>query len=152
MRIGRSYKKKWVNWIWNKAFNEDLLILKKKGVDLNVNVLFDFGAGNDFANSRATWQNTRGFLVEGTIVDKVSFSTGYLENQVQFVPYLDSVNKEKGVIPGQGGYKVFKEDAYDYGYAFGYVSVFPVEIFQFPGRDTERISWATDTAQCSCRM
>lgn len=131
MRFNRNYKKKWVNWIWNKAFNEDLLILDKKGVDLNVNILFDLGAGNDFANDRPTWQNTRGFLVEGTLVGKVSFSTGYLENQVQFVPYIDSVNKATGVIPGQGGYKTFKGDAYDYGYAFGYVSYSPSRYFNF---------------------
>ena len=131
MRFNRDYQKKFVRWIWNKAFNEDLLILKRKKVDLNVNVLFDVGIGDDFANDRITWQNSRGFLVEGTLVGKVSFSTGYLENQVQFVPYLDSLCREKGIVPGQDGYKVFKGDAYDFGYAFGYVSYSPSRYFNF---------------------
>jgi len=131
MRFDQPVQKKWVRWVRDKAFNEDLLILKRKGVNVNVNVLFDFGVGNDLGNSRNTWQNTRGFLVEGTLVDKVSFSTGYLENQTQFVPYIDAFCRTKGIIPGQGTYKTFKEDAYDYGNAFGHVSYSPSSYFNF---------------------
>jgi len=129
MKIKRNFNKKYKNWLWNKLNNEDLLILDKKDVYITVNLLFDFGAGYDAANSRATWQNTRGFLVEGTLAKQVSFSTGFLENQAQLVPYVDTFAVRNGVIPGQGAYKNYKTDAYDYSQAFGYVSYSPSSYF-----------------------
>jgi|WetSurMetagenome_2_1015567.scaffolds.fasta_scaffold106116_2 hypothetical protein len=129
IRIPKEGRHKWLNWLWNKAANEDLLILDKPDVNLNVNLLFDFGTGYDFAHNTMTWQNTRGFMVEGTIVKQVSFSTGFLENQALFVPYLDSITNRIEVVPGQGGWKAFHTDAYDYSQAFGYVSYSPSRYF-----------------------
>ena len=109
--------------------------MKGDGYYLTISPAFNFSAGidlEDTLNTRLT-RNTRGFLVEGDLLNKVSFSTSFYENQVTFARYargyFDEVGElyhsangystQNAVIPGEGRTKLFKDFGYDYGYAVG---------------------------------
>lgn len=63
--------------------------------------------------------NTRGFRIQGQLGKKLEFETAFMENQSFTPEYLDTYIKATGVVPGQGRYKVFKKEGYDYGIAYG---------------------------------
>ncbi len=104
---------------------------------LTISPTFDFSLGADILDTsdRRLTQNTRGFLIEGDLLDKVSFSTSFYENQAVFARYESAYYKELGelylangqyatqnaVVPGAGRTKNFKTDGFDYAYAIGNV-------------------------------
>ncbi|MCR9171372.1 MAG: hypothetical protein NXI10_02695 [bacterium] len=118
-------------------FKKHLFELKGDGYYLTISPAFNFSVGTDLkdtSNTRLT-RNTRGFLIEGDLLDKVSFSTSFYENQATFARYASNYFADAGelylnqngyftqnaVIPGEGRTKDFKESGYDFGYAIGNV-------------------------------
>lgn len=95
--------------------------LSKEEIDTSTNRLFD---------------NTRGFVAEIDIKNRLSLSTSYFENQNRFSQYETFYYEQAGeripqadssyfvdhaVVPGATRTKPFKEDGFDYGYAIGNV-------------------------------
>ncbi|MGI8893259.1 MAG: hypothetical protein ACR2GN_07335 [Bacteroidia bacterium] len=119
------------SWVGRKIFKEDLVKFEVGDFMLRLNPLFHFQVGRDLENEDNAYTNTRGFHLEGTIGPKVSFYTGFFENQASFVPYIDSILSRHGVVPGQGRVKIFKESAYDYSMSFGGVIFKPSKHFTF---------------------
>ncbi|PWL32521.1 MAG: hypothetical protein DCO96_02970 [Fluviicola sp. XM-24bin1] len=118
-------------------FKKHLFELKGDGYYLTISPTFNFSYGidlEDTTNTRLT-RNTRGFLIEGDLLDKVSFSTSFYENQATFARYASQYFADAGelylnqngyftqnaVIPNEGRTKVFKETGFDFGYAIGNV-------------------------------
>ncbi|XOV66518.1 MAG: hypothetical protein ACFHU9_12900 [Fluviicola sp.] len=118
-------------------FKKHLFELKGDGYYLTISPAFNFSVGADLedtTNTRLT-RNTRGFLVEGDLLEKVSFSTSFYENQATFARYASNYFSDAGelylnqngyftqnaVIPGEGRTKDFKESGFDFGYAIGNV-------------------------------
>ena len=114
-------------------FKKHLFELKGDGYYLTISPTFNFSYGidlEDTTNTRLT-RNTRGFLIEGDLLDKVSFSTSFYENQATFARYASQYFADAGelylnqngyftqnaVIPNEGRTKVFKETGFDFGYA-----------------------------------
>ncbi len=102
---------------------------------MTIDPLFNFEFGRDVA-SRDTipekiYQNTRGVIVRGDIGKKFSFESSFYENQATFASYIDSFNEKYFVVPGQGRWKKFKNNGYDFAMASGYVSYSPSKHFNF---------------------
>ncbi len=118
-------------WLWNKLFNEDLITLKNEDYKFVFNPLINFELANDFNNSDKAWVNTRGFMAEGNIGSRFAFATRFYENQATFVDYIDKEIRRTKVIPGQGSYKGFNQNGYDFSRVEGYISYSPDKYFNF---------------------
>ncbi|MBK8806524.1 MAG: hypothetical protein IPO21_07735 [Bacteroidales bacterium] len=116
--------------IWKHLFNTSLIDFRKsKNFTFTIDPLFDFqiGKSREFANKSSI--NMRGLLATATINKKFSITTSFCENQVFFNDYRDSLVQTLRTIPGQGRFKKFKETGYDYGFAEGYLSYNPNNVF-----------------------
>jgi hypothetical protein len=112
-------------------FNRNLIIARKRDYGFTIDPLFNFSYTNDFRNDYQGWNNTRGILIEGYIGKQVSFSTAFYENQSKPPMWILDYVKSRKTMPGMGGVKSFGRDAFDYGYATGYVSWMPSKYFNF---------------------
>ncbi len=124
-------------------FKKHLFEIKGDDFFLTISPTFNFSGGIDLVDTsdRRLLQNTRGFLVEGDLLNKVSFSTSFYENQTTFPNYEKEYYLELGelylsgteystqnaVVPGAGRTKFFKTDGLDYAYAIGNVSYKPIQ-------------------------
>ena len=131
LRMNRVMEKKWKQKAWDKLFNDDVITLYKKDFSLVVNPLMDFSYGHDFVENKNVWINTRGLEVKGRIGKNFTFYTNFYENQGAFVNYIDTVIREKLVVPGQGrvqynidstGNLYLNGRGFDYSSATGYIS------------------------------
>jgi hypothetical protein len=117
--------------VGRKVFNENLLQFTKPGYTLTLNPLFNFELIRDFKYNRNVWVNTRGVSFGGTIGTKFTFDTRFYENQSTFIYPIDSLIRRIGVIPGQGTYKGFKTDGFDYFMSEANISYSPSRYFDF---------------------
>ena len=131
------------NWIKRKSKWENLYSTKGTDYYFDVNPVFNFEYGRDLANDNSLkfFKNTRGFMVNAHLTDKVSFSTSFYENQMYVPTYLrnyaaeissqvyltNNWKSENAVMPGQGRVKPFKTKGYDFAYAQAYVSYSPIK-------------------------
>jgi hypothetical protein len=99
---------------------------------LSIDPLFNFEYGKDLANSsKLFYKNTRGILVRGDIGSKFFFESSFYENQATFVEYIQKFNDTYLVVPGQGRWKKFKNNGYDFAMVSGYISYSPNHHFNF---------------------
>lgn len=96
---------------------------------LAIDPLFTFEYGKDQFDSY--YKNTRGVLFRGDIGSGFSFESSFYENQATFVEYIKKFNDTYLVVPGQGRWKKFKENGYDFAMASGYISYSPGKHFNF---------------------
>jgi hypothetical protein len=122
---------KTATWMWNHVFNNDLLVVDQPDFALHINPIMNFEVGRDFDTERTTWVNTRGFMADGHIGKNFAFASRFYENQASFAGFIRQEISHTGVIPGQGSYKGFKTDAYDFSRAEGYISYSPSRYFNF---------------------
>ena len=116
---------------YNLVFNTNLIAVSKQDYGFTIDPLFDFGYGYDARNSRSSWINTRGFLIEGYLGKSFAFSTRFYESQAKVPLWLDNYVQVRRVMPGQGRVKTFGNNAWDYGVATGYISWSPGKFFNF---------------------
>jgi len=123
----RWERKKHKGLIMRKVRNENLLVVDTHDFYLTIDPIFNFQIGRDTEDStnRNLSNNTRGILVQGAVGQKLAFYASFYENQSFFPTYLSDHIKETGVIPGQGRYKGFKIDGFDYAMASGALSYTP---------------------------
>lgn len=119
------------SWAGRKLLNENFLQIRKPGFTLTLDPVFNFEFGRDISNDRNAWVNTRGVSFSGTIGKQFSFETRLFENQATFIGPVDSLIRRIGVIPGQGFYKPFKTDGFDYFMSDAYISYSPSRYFNF---------------------
>lgn len=86
-----------------------------------VNLSYSKSKKESFSN------NSRGLMIKGSIGNKLSFESFFLENQSFFPTFLDSIVRSvpmSGVeiVPGQGEARIFKENGYDYSRSEGFFS------------------------------
>ncbi|WP_235299251.1 hypothetical protein [Portibacter marinus] len=111
------------------ANRNHLALIKAKGFLLKINPVLYFGAGQDLAQQKLTFENRRGIALSGHINDKVYFYSDILESQAVFPTYVNNyVNKFKA-IPGNGFYKNYNSGVveslrgYDFLNATAYINV-----------------------------
>ncbi|MBI2269935.1 MAG: hypothetical protein HYU69_06190 [Bacteroidetes bacterium] len=116
-------------FIKRKLKQESLIIINDTNdkFHFTIDPLFNFqlGRGNDGINSENLYTNTRGFMVRGDIGKNLSFESSFYENQSTFPDYISTYADLYKVIPGQGRWKKFKTNGYDYAMAAGYLSYTP---------------------------
>ncbi|MFH1005573.1 MAG: hypothetical protein V1781_08830 [Bacteroidota bacterium] len=124
-----------IPFLWRKLHYENLIIIKDttKKFYLTIDPLFNFEYGKILQDTseKKLFKNTRGVLLRGNIGTKFSFESSFYENQTTFVDYINKFNDTFLVVPGQGRWKKFKKNGYDYAMASGYVSYSPSRYFNF---------------------
>ena len=130
-----------------KLYKDHLFEISGEGYSLNMSPTFNLSRGQNRADTSAQsiYQNTRGFLMELDVYDKLSFSTSFYENQARFFDYESQhyirngelypkpengegvYSPQNAVVPGAARTKPFKEGGFDYGYAIGYLVYAPVK-------------------------
>lgn len=119
--------------LFNIVFNKNLIDFKQKEFHFTINPLIhlQYGRDNDFDN--ASWINTRGFIIEGSIGKKFAFGTLFTENQAVYNDFRHSriLQLTQRVVPGQGIAKNYKDEAHGYDYYFSeaYISFTPSNYF-----------------------
>jgi hypothetical protein len=119
-------------WIGRKIFNEDLIEIQKtdtafqqekRNFRLNISPLGEIRGGLDIADSseEKIYQNTRGFIINGAVNEKIIFQSVFFENQSTLLSYQDEFVQTSKVVPGNGRWKKFKENGYDYAMSSGYI-------------------------------
>jgi hypothetical protein len=129
-------------WVGKKVWNEHLLAIQEKDYWFNLDVLFDVQLGKDNSNDVSfTYNNSRILQINGGLGDKFSYSATIYESQARFAGFVNEFISNRslvtrpafseGIVPGRGKAKGFKEDAFDYPVAEGYVSFTPNKFLQF---------------------
>ena len=91
---------------------------------LTIDPLFNFQAsqGNENPTAQNYFTNTRGFIVRADLGKNLSLESSFYENQATFPDYISAAAEYSKVVPGQGRWKRFKSNGYDYAMASGYIS------------------------------
>ncbi|MCE3228102.1 MAG: hypothetical protein K0S32_2653 [Bacteroidetes bacterium] len=114
------------------AFIKHVITIKPRNQNfkLTLDPLLNFELGSDYYNDTVKTQtqtNTRGFIGCGYVGDKVYFETMFAESQSFFPQYLKKSSLATGIIPGQGRWKAFEGNGFDYAFSSGFVSYQPVK-------------------------
>ena len=118
-----------------KLWNEHLVQLLGNDYWFTIDPILDLEVGKDTdANFNSTYNNTRGFLVQGGLGNKLNFYASVFESQGRFAQYvneyaesLKAFGPDPAIVPGRGIAKRFKTDAYDYPVAEAYLSYAPAK-------------------------
>ncbi|MFT5761374.1 MAG: hypothetical protein ACI8WA_000485 [Polaribacter sp.] len=129
------------SWLGRKLWNEHLLEVKGDGYWFNLDFLLDVQLGKDNSNVSYTFNNSRNLTVNGGLGSDFSFSATIYESQGRFAGYINDFISNRsdtfkpafseGLVPGRGKAKGFKDDAYDYPVAEGYLAYTPNKFLQF---------------------
>ncbi len=123
------------SWWSKKLFDEHLVQVQSKDYWFTLDPVVDFSVGkNTDSEHKGTFNNTRGLFIQGGLGKKLNFSASIFESQGRFPDYfnqfaesLKPFGPDPGIIPGRGIAKRFKDDAYDYPVAEGYLSYAPAD-------------------------
>ncbi len=122
-----------------KLFQEHLLRVEEGPLTMSVDPLLHLEWGRDLADPTAygdttmLYRNQRGFQVQGRIGERIAFSSRFRESQVFLPRYLRDYVGERGVVPGQGRYKVFEGNGFDHSMASGRLSIFVADWLTITG-------------------
>ena len=124
-----NYPNNYKNKYLKNFFSDYLFTLRGDDYYVTVSPIISFTLGVETIEKKNTFNNTRGYLVEGVLGEKISFSTSFSENQSVFPNYLDTLIRKNNVVPGQGYARIFKNTGFDYAMSSGYVSYKPNKMF-----------------------
>ncbi|MCG8476245.1 MAG: hypothetical protein MI784_12330 [Cytophagales bacterium] len=100
--------------IWNAFYlnRKDFFYKKGREFEITANPVLYTTYGK--STGTTTFQNTKGVEISGTISEKVSFYSFLTDNQIRFPEYTTAWTKTHQAVPGEGFWKHFKENGYDY--------------------------------------
>lgn len=107
--------------IGRKLRKEHLFRAKGEDYVLYADPVFEFKGGRDLENDRTVFTNSRGAWISGSVGERFSFSTSFLESQAQFPLYVDSMIRRSRVVPGGARPKRLYTN-FDYNIATGTIS------------------------------
>ncbi len=121
------------SWVIRKMFFENLLIVDTGKLYLTIDPLLNLEMGKDSEDStgQTLSKNTRGIIVRGNVGKKFSFETSFYENQATLPGYLSDYADATGVVPGQGRWKRFKTNGYDFASSSANISYSPAKFINF---------------------
>ena len=151
------------SWFKRKLFQEHFVEIQGEDYFLSIDPLLNVNLGRERGiESHNLFQNTRAFQVSGEVMNKVSFYTGFYENQAKFSSFHTAYFEDRGekrangaqtayntinaVVPMGGRTKPFKEDelenAFDFAQSMSYVRYRPTKFLalQF-GNTPNFIGW-----------
>ncbi|MGY6562207.1 MAG: hypothetical protein ACXITV_08875 [Luteibaculaceae bacterium] len=114
-------------WFNRKLLHESFFIIKDSAskFTMTIDPLLNAYMGQDVRvdnPDRNLYQNTRAFVVRGTVGSRFGFESFFFENQSFHPLYQDLYIRQFGVVPGQGRTKAFKQTGFDYAQAYGNMS------------------------------
>ncbi len=124
-----DYDTGYSKWFLRKIFSEHFFILKGDDYEVKASPIIKLSIGKELTDDKNTFVNTRGYLIQGNLLNKFSFSTSFFENQAIFPNYLHDYIKENRIVPGQGYSRNFKEKGFDYAMSSGHVTYRSNDIF-----------------------
>ena len=127
--IESNYQSTYKKWYLRKTFSEHFIVLEGDDYKVIASPIINLSKGKELIDSKNTFTNSRGYLIEGDLGKKISFSTSFVENQAIFPNYLDESIRKNNVVPGQGYARDFKETGFDYAMSSGYVTYRPNNMF-----------------------
>ncbi len=129
------------SWWGRKLWNEHLLKVQEEDYWFTADLLVDFEYGKDNSDVSFTYNNSRVLQLNGGFGSQFSFSATIYESQARFAEYINEFIENpslfnrpafaEGLVPGRGKAKRFKDDAFDYPVAEGYMSYTPNKFMQF---------------------
>ena len=93
-----------------------------KDFDLALNPVIQFTVGKENNYGQTLFLNTRGVTLRGKIANKIGYYTYITDNQERDPLYVQQWATERKAVPGNGFYKPFKTDGFDYFEARGYIT------------------------------
>ncbi|HZH65476.1 MAG TPA: hypothetical protein VEY10_11350 [Flavisolibacter sp.] len=90
---------------------------------LAVNPVFQYIVGKEKESSEHLFLNTRGITARGNIANKIGFAVYITDNQERDPAYVRQWVSDRQAVPGQGYFKEFKGNGYDYFDARGYITL-----------------------------
>ncbi len=115
-----------------KFFHEHLFILDTQIVKLTLDPIYQFEYTHHEKGSDETlFKNSRGFLLQLQIGDKVAVGSSFLENQARLPQYIGSRVEATNVAYGQGRVKKIDTNYYDFAMSSAYVSYSPSKRINF---------------------
>lgn len=102
---------------------------KKENFKLRLDPVLNLEEGKDLShlNHGNFYSNTRGVIASGYIGNKVYFESLVAETQSSFPLYLYNYVSSSLIVPGQGRWKSFKTNGFDYAFSSGMVSIQPLK-------------------------
>lgn len=95
-----------------------------------IDPILSLNGGYTNRNSGTTYQNSRGVQAGMLIGKTVGVGFAFTENQARFPQFVqDFVAANRGVIPGHGQARGFKEGGYDYAFSDAYLRWAPGKVF-----------------------
>jgi len=130
------------SWMGRKIWNEHLLSVQEEDYWFTMDFLLDVQLGKDNSDEVSyTYNNSRILQINGGLGEQFSYSATIYESQGRFARYINEYAENnsstfkpafsEGLVPGRGKAKGFKEDAFDYPVAEGYLSYTPSKYLQF---------------------
>jgi len=89
---------------------------------VRVNPVLHLQGGLDSETEGLRYINTRGVQVEGTVNQRLGFYTFLTENQALFPEYVNERIRRDTIVPHEGYFKPFKQNAQDFFTARGYLN------------------------------
>jgi hypothetical protein len=119
------------NYFLRKLRRASFIRVHAKDFFLTLDPIINFSAGTDLEDSLSEKlvNNSRGVLVRGNIGKQFAFESSFIENQATFPNYLDAFVDTYKVVPGQGRWKKFKSNGYDFAASQGTFSYQPFHFF-----------------------
>jgi hypothetical protein len=121
-------------WWSRKLWDEHLVQVQGKDFWFTIDPVFDLQIGKDTeADFSTTYNNTRGFYVQGGLGKTFNFSASVFESQGRFADYYNNyayslrTESDPAIVPGRGVAKNFKDNGFDYPVAEGYLSYAPAK-------------------------
>lgn len=124
-----DYYPTYQKWYLRKIFAEHFFILKGDDYIVQASPIINLSIGKEITDAKNTFVNTRGYLIQGNLLKKISFSTSFFENQAIFPNYLDSYIRDNKIVPGQGKARNFKDKGFDYAMSSGHVTYRSNDVF-----------------------
>lgn len=119
------------SWVSRKLFHNNFIELDTGLVRITIDPIINFEIGSEYVDDvkadYTPYKNTRGFIVKANLGEQVSFESSFRENQVVLPSYLDQRTEDSEVAYGQGRWKRFKDDGYDFAMASAYLSYSPLD-------------------------
>jgi hypothetical protein len=110
--------------LWNKLYTTpgNLFEVNTKDFFLAVNPVLNFQGGTESGQSNMLYYNKRGITVRGLIANKIGFSTTISDNQERGPQFFTDYVIAQRAVPGEGFYKKFGPNGFDYFDGRGYIS------------------------------
>jgi hypothetical protein len=100
----------------------DFFYYRDSVVDIHINPVIYLSAGFEQGEEEMRFRNSRGIELRGSIDRKVAFYTYFTSTQTIFPSWVKDYVEHNGAVPGEGFWKRYNEQGYDFFSARGHIA------------------------------